>query len=179
MAIPSMTLTDPFQILALPRRFDLKPGAIERAMLVRSANTHPDRGGSETDLAAVQEAHRLIASPERRAIALLELLGGNNPDDRTLPDGFLPEMMSLRLEMEADLEADRAGAMTRWTAWAQQQQHEIIESIRQSFQEAESVQPTDRDAAFAAIRTSLNQLRYINRMIEQLDPGAAGPDGTN
>jgi len=178
MAISPMTLTDPFQVLGLPRRFDLAPGVIEKAMLVRSATAHPDRGGSESDLAAVQEAHEVVASPESRAVALLKLLGGNNPRDRALPEGFLSEMMSLRLEMEEDLKDDRTLAFARWMAWAQSQQAEIVESIRQSFEEAHSAEPTSRDHAFAAIRTSINQLRYINRMIEQLDPGAAGPDGT-
>src|SRR5262245_47105293 len=110
-------LPDPFDTLGLEPRFDLDPGALQTAWLRRSASVHPDaigRGGGggsadaggppdpESDAAAqLNLARQTLENPESRADALLRRLGGpTREQERSLPPGFLAEIMSIREEID-------------------------------------------------------------------------------
>jgi len=168
---------DPFDVLNLAPRFDLRSADVERAYLAAVGGAHPDAGGggggapmgsSAADAAEINDARRILVDPERRAEALLARLGGPGKDaDRSLPDCFLMEVMELRQQIEADLEAEGSGARARWEAWAQEQREERIASVGALF--AGLGDPPD-PAQLGAIRTELNAWRYLERLIEQLDP---------
>lgn len=162
----------PFARLGLEPRFDLDGAAIDRAYARRAAALHPDLADPERaddatrESALLNDARAALADPERRAIALLALLGGPAAsDDRSLPEGFLMEMMDVRQRAEAEC-ADPAGH-ARWQAWADQRRAERIDQVRALF--AGLSDPPD-PAALAEIRETLNAWRYVERMIEQLDP---------
>jgi molecular chaperone HscB len=159
---------DPFAVLGLHAAFDVDAGAVERAYLARAAAVHPDVLG-ESDEAAVQAARlnrakAVLLNPETRANALLELMGGPGKEqDKSLPAGFLVEMMEVREQIEEDV---RRGERERWQRWGEARRGEHAERVRALF-----ARVTAGDTpGLRAIRTELNAWRYIERLIEQLDP---------
>lgn len=133
--------------------------AVNRAYLSRSAALHPDLAAGDGDaprkMAELNEAKRVVEDPERRANALLARLGGpSKEEDRSLPDGFLMEMMEIREHMEAD----GAAARGKWEEWAKRRRGEAIKEVEAMFREGKRME----------IRQRLNAWRYIERMMEQL-----------
>lgn len=164
-----MDTLDPFAVLGLPRSFEIDEGTLHRAWLSRSAALHPDRAGDdEANAEAVADLNRARATlrdPERRANALLRLLGGpRKEEDRSLPDGLLTEMLEVREEMESDLAESGDTARAKWEAWAGERRAGHIERVGELF--AGPATPE----SLREIRRELNAWRYTERMIEQLDP---------
>ncbi len=180
---------DAFTLLGLPRAFDLDQRALQVAYLRRSAALHPDRiGGDAADpllreqaqreSAAINDARAVLADDEQRANLMLALLGGPSKEqDKSLPDGFLMEMLEIRQDMEAALAGGEAHERERMDVWAAAQRQQHVESIRRQFAQlgpphaAAPSQPTNPDQ-LATIRRELNAWRYIERMIEQLRDSA-------
>jgi molecular chaperone HscB len=170
-----MPVDDPFALLGLPRRFDIDRAALQRAYLQKTALLHPDRlrdpiarMDAAEQVARLNAAHAALADDERRANVLLELLGGPAAsEEKTLPNGFLMEMMEIRQEMEEAIATGSSGDRQRFEHWAGQQRRSYLEFIAAIFERLG--EPPDR-ARLQEIRVQLNALRYIERMIEQLDP---------
>lgn len=165
--------TNPFTLLGLPARFDLREDEIRAAWLRRAAAAHPDRAPTLDEdeqaraAAAYNDARRTLEDPERRANALLAHLGGPSKEaDRSLPPSFLPEIMALRealAEAKTDADAARIEEL-RAAASARREAH--IERVAAHFNAAGN--PTD-PALLADIRRELNAWRYVERMLEQID----------
>lgn len=162
---------DPFDLLNLPPTFDLDAGALHRAWLSASARLHPDRAGPGTSemeeaqrlsmLAAINRAKAVLADPIQRAEALLARLGGPlKENDKSLPDGFLMEMLEVREQLEEATANRHPEEITRWEAWAGDRRRDAIERVKRLFE----------SGALTDIRQELNAWRYIERMIEQLPP---------
>lgn len=162
---------DYFALFGLERRFDVDQNALQSRMLELTRLTHPDFAGDDAeaqmramDLSAkVNEAHRALFDPESRANYLLELLGGpSKEEDRSLPQGFLEEMMTVREEMaEAQMEEDQQ-KLTQMEEGAKQQREQHLSNLSTLF--SQSPPP------LAHIRMELNAMRYIERMLEQMHP---------
>lgn len=177
----TVSANDPFDLLGLEARFDLDPAALQRAYLARAALVHPDRDRSaprtharpgvpattgEPASARLNEARQTLADPEKRAHALLRRLAGSPlPPDRSMPDGFLAEMLETRERMEAD-RARGPAAMDAWHAWAEQRRRGHLQRVAALF--AGMASPPAADA-LAALRRELNAWRYTERLIEQID----------
>ncbi len=164
----SSTFADPFASLGLPRRFDVDPEALRAAWLAGTARLHPDRPGAPHDaahqLAALNDAKATIEDPERRANALLSLLGGATKEqDKSLPTGFLSEMLEARERMESEIAAEGDAARSRWEAWSATRRNAYIERVAELF-----ARPSD-SGVLRAIRMELNAWRYIERLIEQVE----------
>lgn len=166
---------DPFAVLALPRRFDLERSDIERAYLARAGQAHPDlatsddHGDASAEVAAgdLNRARQDLSDPETRATILLALQGGPSKDqDRSLPDGFLMEMMDVREQMEAAAAAGDRARIEHWERWANQQRAGHIRTVAEMFAGVDATNPDP--VALRAIRSRLNAWRYIERMLEQL-----------
>lgn len=158
-------MTDPFDLLGLAPRFDIDDAALESAWLQRSAALHPDLGEGDADaLAALNQAKSDLADPERRAGLLLARLGGPDKEaDRTLPPEFLATMM----EVQESIEAARAsGDLSPWRDWAEREREGILSQVHAAF-DGLSDPPSPED--LKAIRVRLNQWRYVERILEQLD----------
>jgi molecular chaperone HscB len=163
-------MTDAFARLGLPRRFDLDAKAINSAHLKLAAAIHPDRAPDPIAAADLQrkaaelnDARRMLLDPERRADELLRGLGGPSKEaDRSLPDGFLVEMMDVREAVEA-ARGDAAEA-AKWEAWAVQKRRDYVDRVSGMFA---ALGEAPQAAAMAAIRKQLNAWRYIERLIEQ------------
>lgn len=170
-------MPDAFDILGVPARFDLDAAAVQRAFLARSAEVHPDRTAGDEELAAeLNAARQTLNDPERRANALLARLGGPSKEaDRSLPDGFLMGMMSLREQAEA-ASGDPA-QLEHWMDEAERRRRAHIETTGAAFAAIQRAGSAPSTPSLRDIRRELNAWRYIERMIEQLQSsdGGRGP----
>ncbi|MCW5767910.1 MAG: hypothetical protein KIT19_04440 [Phycisphaeraceae bacterium] len=177
-------MPDPFDILGLPPRFDLDAKTIRRAHLARVASIHPDSHARrdesnsehhtqpEDDIsrsaAALNAAKRTLEDPERRANALLKRLGGaSKEEDRSLPDGFLLAIMELREGVESALASKDPAQRHAAEADAASRRDACIARVTDLFS---STGPVPSAETLRRIRVELNAWRYIERLIEQLDP---------
>jgi len=162
--------SNPFELLGLPIQFDLEPTSIERAYLSALRTAHPDAGGQSDgpDAASLNAARLMLLDHEKRANEYLSCLGGPSASElKDLPDGFLMEMMTLRQEIEEEIEADGEAARSTWESWASEQRADYMTQINALCSRADS----DADSeALREFRVVLNAWRYIERLIEQLDP---------
>jgi DnaJ-domain-containing protein 1 len=171
---------DPFDTLGLPAVFTLDTASIERAALSKLSRLHPDMGGNavsadtntDTELDQAVQAARINAARDTlrftlaRAEALLKRLGGPAKEaDKSLPPGFLVEIMSVREQAEEALASNDVSSRATWTQWALEERGQAESRANALFTQAAS-----NPAALRDLRTHLNKWRYIERLIEQLDP---------
>lgn len=175
---------NPFKFLGLAERFDLSATEVNGAYLRAAARNHPDRftdpaerAAAEGRIAAINEAKAVLLDEEARAGALLRTLGGPGKEaERGLPPGLLMEMMEVRTAMEEEIAGGATGAREKWKAWALARRAEHVERVRRLFAEcAAGPEP----AMLREIRIELNAWRYVERMIEQLDPAYGQQDERN
>jgi len=172
--LASATL-DAFAVLALPRRFDIDSAAVDRAYLNKCAAAHPDVSGLGDDesqrlQANLNDARATLLDAERRANVLLSLLGGPSKEqDKSLPAGFLMQIMETREEIEAALATRDPAARERWSVWAAAQREKYVRRVTPLFANA-LASPAGTPSSLAEIRRELNAWRYIERLVEQLDP---------
>jgi molecular chaperone HscB len=160
---------NPFQVLGLPERFDLDGAAVQRGYLSRAAQVHPDVVGDEEEAAVraaqLNRARAVLLNDERRANALLEVLGGPGKEqDKSLPDGFLMEMMETREAIEAAVEGGDEAERARWVGWAEEQRKAYTARVGELFRGGTGQE------RLRTVRRELNAWRYIERLIEQLSP---------
>lgn len=175
---------DAFDILGVRPDFGLEREEIERAYLTLAERLHPDLASGSPDaarlMADLNRAKKTLANPESRADALLVRLGGPAADrEKSLPPGFLGHVMEVREQIEDSLSAqagaDAAARREVWDHWSRGQREEAIRSVRHLFSQLSGAS-ADRPAILRDVRVRLNAWRYIERLIEQLDPagGRAG-----
>jgi len=160
--------TNPFELLNLKPGFDLDPARVERAYLSRAAAVHPDHAGEDasTSTAELNQARDILRDPERRANAYLQLLsGGTKADDRSLPPGFLAEVMELREHVEEATSSGDPAAKQRHLEAALARRAEFVARVSMLFRQSPPPLPE--------LRRELNAWRYVERLIEQLGGGSA------
>jgi molecular chaperone HscB len=166
-----MTSSDAFALLGLPRRFGLSATEIQRAYLARVSRIHPDVSGVEDPQVSSAElnlARAVLSDPERRANELLRLLGGPAKEaDKSLPPRFLMEIMETREAVEAARGSGDAAEVEKWRAWAASERGRFAQRVGEMF---EAVSREASEEALGSLRQTLNAWRYIERLIEQLDP---------
>ena len=117
------------------------------------------------------EALTLILNDEARANLLLRKLGGPAPDqDRSLPPTFLMEILEVREDMESALDGGDPAERARVEAWAHSERTRLRDEVGALFARLAEGDPVGED-----IRLQLNVWRYIERMIDQLDPNGLDP----
>lgn len=169
---------DPFDVFGIEPTFDLDVDALKRKLRRRIATLHPDR---ESDPIAREEAVRVVArlnearsvleNDERRAnLALTRLGGPTASDDPSLPPAFLMEILEIRGDMESALASEDPAERDRVQGWAESERSRLCELVRSLFEELQRGE--DRSSE---IRLQLNVWRYIERMIDQLNPGGIDP----
>ncbi len=179
---------DPFDTLGLPARFDLDAAAVQRAWLAASARLHPDRfagaqpgvpvgvadtGGPDDPqrlvaISAVNQAKAVLSDPAARAEVLLARMGGpGKSDDKSLPEGFLLDMLEVRERLEEAAATKNPDAIASLEAWAHERRAEHQERVSALFRRAGGADAPDAEA-MREIRLELNAWRYIDRMLEQL-----------
>jgi len=162
--------SDPFTTLGVDRRFDLDTEDLRRRFIAASSEVHPDRftdpieqADAVEKMSRVTDAFRVLSDPELRARALLRLSGLEAEGDKDkLPPDLLMQVMEVREEMEAAIEASNRPEMDRLRGWAESQRQQYLDQLKALFE-------NELDAKSAAkARLELNALRYMQRMLEQL-----------
>src|SRR5262249_42882679 len=122
-----MPVRDPFAVLDVTPSFAIDHAALQHALLRKSAALHPDRVADAVEqaeaarqLAMVNQAYATLVDPEKRANALLALLGGPAPEqDKSLPPEFLSSIMEAREEMDLAMASHDPAERQRFEQWAQ------------------------------------------------------------
>jgi len=161
-------MVDAFDVLGMEATFDLDAEALRRAWLKKSLEAHPDRAGSDDaarELAArLNEAKRTLEDEESRADALLVRLGGPPKEaEKSLPDGFLMEIMELREGLETAQMAGDSEALAPHRERAQRERAARVDRVRELFSSELD------ESTLRAIRVELNAWRYLERMLEQIE----------
>jgi len=164
-----------FELLGLPIAYNLEPAVVNRAFLRRSAQLHPDRtlAAAENldDSTELSAAKACLLDDEQRAIAVIAAWGGPGAsENKSLPPGLLAEMLEVRETMEVEIggnAGDAEEARARWRAWAGARRQEYKSSIGALLN---SYEAGSDPQLLAGARVQLNAWRYIERMLEQLDP---------
>jgi molecular chaperone HscB len=157
----------------LPRRFGLERDAIEQAYLERAQKVHPDRfaSGSSAEQraameasAALNEAHRVIRDPVRRAEYLCKLAGidVDSSDPRqgapAMSQAFLVEM----IERREALEDARGQGRAALDALRGSVEDELDDALDVAVRALDADDP--QDAARALVKR-----RYLQRLLDELD----------
>ncbi len=158
-------MADAFAELGVPAKFELDAAELERRFVALAAEHHPDRfadplqqADAADRFAAVNEAYRVLRDPILRAAALLQLRGAEaQSDDKSLPAGFLSQMLELRERLEQAIDDQDEAELAALRDWAAQQRTQRLRTIAGLFEGPDS----------AAVAMELNALRYVQRMIDQ------------
>lgn len=165
---------DYFELLGLPRTYDIDVEALDARFVSVTKHVHPDyfTGAGEemsrlaTRLSAeLNDAVKVLKDPVLRAGYLLELSGGPSAsDDRTVP----PEVLSETLMMREEIEEAQAGGDEA----AIQSLHDSVERKRSELLNviaalARKLPSSDEDVK-RDLRRTLNAVKYYNNMQELL-----------
>jgi len=174
------TASDPFEVLGLPRRYDLSGDEVEARYLARSRELHPDfhqlAAASEQraslELTAVlNEAYSTLRDPFRRAEALLALEGGPSAaEHKQMSPDFLEEMLELRMHIEELREGGDPGALAAMETQLQDRRAMLFSDIASRFGTFDSLPAGDRRRAQALVevRQLLNAAKYIQGQLRDL-----------
>lgn len=177
-------MPDAFDQLQLPPTFDLPRDRVEKAYLAQAAALHPDLSGLDEETALLRSAElnkareSLNAVPSRARL-LLNRFAPNAQIDKSLPPGFLMQVMEQREEIDAvtgaqDQNASSVEERTRLSHAVADQIAAIDHRLAGLFQQFQSQAMASGELASAAHR-ELNARRYFERMEEQL-AGRSGID---
>lgn len=161
--------TSAFESMGLKPRMGLTTDEVERAYLSRVSALHPDVARGDPDaagkIAELNRARAELLDAESRANALLIACGGASAqEDRTLPDGFLMEIMEIRERAETAQATGDQRLREELMDWASDRRARHVEQISAWLDDAE---PSAESLRLS--RMELNAWRYIERMIEQID----------
>lgn len=177
-------MPDAFDQLRLPPTFDLPRDRVERAYLAQAAALHPDLSGLDEETALLRSAElnkareSLNAVPSRARL-LLNRFAPNALIDKSLPPGFLMQVMEQREEIDTVTGAhtDTAGLAeerARLSRGVADQITAIDQRLADLFRQFQSQTMASADLA-SAVHRELNARRYFERMEEQL-AGRSGID---
>lgn len=172
--------TDYFQLLSLPRRFDLDPEELRRKYLALNRYAHPDfytSGDSEVRelslsvSASINNAYRTLSDPISRAGYLVEVLGGkSSAENKAVPEGFLGEVMMLREEIEQAKAQGDQPTLARIKADLQERMGLMIGRLKELFAGFDTTVACEavRLDELSRIRVELNAISYIRRILSQM-----------
>ena len=139
-------MTDPFELLGIPARYDLDLAELAARQRDLSRALHPDRyagrGASERRQALgkaieVNEAARLLKDPVKRAELLLERQGVAVGEgvERQVPGDFLMEIMELREQLGELRRARDVTGVEALCARVATRQRQVTERLETGFRE--------------------------------------------
>ena len=176
---PIAGVADHFQLLGLPRRFDVDAKALHASYVALSRHAHPDyhvddaeevRALSMAVSAGVNAAFRTLSDPVRRASYLLELLGGaSSAEDKSVPDGFLETTMLMQEELAEARAAGDDEELARLRAVLRTQQGGLMKRVAGLFAELDQAVGCEgaRRDLLAETRKRLNAVAYVQKLLSQ------------
>jgi molecular chaperone HscB len=168
-------MADPFETLGVDARFDLDLPALAQRHRDLSRALHPDRytgaPAAERRMALgraidVNEAHRALRDPIRRAEALLRRAGAavGETSEPKPPAALLMEMMDVREELSDAARAKDLARVGKLAAGMRSREEETLRRLGTAFAGA----GTD-PAKNAEILPVLGELRYIRRFLDEVN----------
>ncbi|NLW85798.1 MAG: Fe-S protein assembly co-chaperone HscB [Planctomycetes bacterium] len=177
----SAMLTDYFTLLGLPRQYELDGQQLHRSFIDLCRHSHPDHAQNDSPKvqelhlrvsATLNEAHRTLKDPVRRAEYLLELLGGqSSAQDKRVPDGFLGTMMMMQEELAEAKAGGDAREAGRIASVMRTQRDGLMKRISNLFEEhrlAVSCEAVRKDL-LDEIRRQLNAVAYVRKLLSQVE----------
>lgn len=170
-------MLDPFQLLNLPRGFELDDCVLRGALIKASLLWHPDRFAlgskeerekAEDHMADLNHAFTMLSHPLQRAETLLALSGfalGEGTDQTSSPT-FLMEMMELKEDADDVLkseDADRIGQMRRRI---QEDIDQRVEQLKNSFRAWKAADYCP--GTLTPLRALLTEAVYLQRTLDGL-----------
>lgn len=177
----SASRSDYFEMLGVPRTFDVDEATLHERFLALNRHAHPDQHANEPPevqrlslsvSATVNDAYRTLKDPARRAAYLLELLGGHSSaDDRAVPEGFLGTMMMMQEELQEAKAAGDAGELRRLGEVLATQHDGLVRRIAGLFAELEPAIACNAVHAemLGEIRKQINAVSYVRKLRTSLD----------
>jgi molecular chaperone HscB len=160
-----------FELFGLPAHFRFDPATLERAYRKLQTEVHPDRFAAGSDQekrvalqssARVNEAYRALKDPVERARYLLQLHGIDAlaETDTQLPLPFLERQLERR-ETAAEAVADKDSRALA----------AVIADVRAEAAdlEGELARTLDAERAYAAARTGVRELKFLAKLVDDLD----------
>ena len=170
-------MLDPFQLLNLPRGFDLDDCVLRGALIKASLQWHPDRFAlaseeelekAEDHMADLNEAFAKLSHPLKRAETLLALSGfalGDGTDQTSSP-AFLMEMMELKEEAEAVLKSDNVNRIGQMRRRIQEDIDQRVERLKASFRAWKDADYCP--GTLTPLRALLTEAVYLQRTLDGL-----------
>lgn len=169
---PVPAALDHFGLFGLARGYDLDAAELERRFIALSREIHPDFMGSKSAgeqalavglSADVNQAHRVLKDPVLRAEYLLELAGGDSAaKDKSLPEGFLADILMMREEVEEALAANDAAALDEHRRRASREREQACERVAALARNLSAAGPDEK----RELRRSLNSIKYYDNVLK-------------
>jgi len=171
---------DYFALLGLPHRYAIDAAAMKKSYLAMSRATHPDFfAGDPEKLAevlavssAVNDAHRTLEDPVRRAEYVLLAHGGKNAgDDKRVPPEMLGEVLILNEEIGEAKAGGDAAALAGFRGQMLARHESVlrqIEALGAKLTESGDARAKGDAATLDALRLQLNAMKYVQNLLGQL-----------
>ena len=158
-----------FELFDVPPRFAQDGAVLDARWKALQREVHPDRfaaqGAAAQRVAAqwsarINEAHRRLKDPLRRAAYLCELHGAPVEAERNtaMSPAFLMQQMTLREQLDAA--ARDAAELDAIEAQAARMQRELLQEIEQQL---------DADRAWAAAAQSVRALMFLDKLAADIE----------
>jgi molecular chaperone HscB len=174
---PPREQVDYFDLLGVPRQYDLDPEKLRRNFLALNRRIHPDFFSTEEDdvqnasmriAAQINTAYETLRDPVQRAEYVLHICGGPaSSEDKSVPTELLGAVMALRDQID---EARQAGDQSALNALRQQvtaRHQEVMARVRAL---ADRVCESDSQPERFELRKQLNASQYWAGLLRQLNP---------
>ena len=177
---PSASELSHFDRLGLSTQYDVSPAELERRYLAWSRELHPDfyqtKSAEEQAMslklsAALNDAYATLKDPVRRAEYLLYLFEGPTAaEHRAMPEGFLEEILDLRMEIQEAKEEGRLEdpSVQELRNRLRSERNQEIAQIAKMFHQIESSSEPPDTSILATIREQLNTVKYRDGLLRDL-----------
>lgn len=182
---PPREQVDYFDMLGVPRQYDLDAENLRRNFLALNRRIHPDFFSTEEDsvrdasmriAAQINTAYETLRDPIRRAEYILHLCGGpSSSEDKSVPTELLGSVMMLREEIDEARQANDAAALTQLQERITARQKDASATIRTL---AAKVCDTDNEIERLELRKQLNAYQYWTGLLRQVGVTGTTPGRT-
>lgn len=172
---PPREQVDYFDLLGVPRQYDLDLERLRRNFLALNRRIHPDffsteeedvRDASMRIAAQINSAYETLRDPIQRAEYLLHICGGlSSNEDKSVPAELLGTVMMLRDEMDEARQANDQAALTALHERIAARQKDAMAIIRTL---AGKVCDSDNEQERRELRKQLNCNQYWTGLLRQL-----------
>ena len=167
-----------FEVMGLPRSFEIDSGELERLYQSLTLEMHPDFFGaapeeqkrlSEKLSVMLNAAYSTLHEPTSRATYLLSLyVRGKNLQTDKLPEGFLQEMFFFQESLDEILESDDQSALRKMNEDLQKRSISIESNYATLFKKLETT--LESTEILQQLQTQLNIERYLRRLLDRINP---------